>query len=178
MALITCGECGSQISNQAPSCPKCGAPVRTAATAARSVAGGIGSVIKWTIMIVVGVPLAITAYTCTKVSTEVAERHAAENEWKQAALANMKLEFRWGTEADILMKLSGKVHNGNTFPIKDIEITCQHSAPSGTKIDSNKRTIYERIDAGASLPIKNFDMGFIHTQATSTSCSITDLAKA
>jgi hypothetical protein len=26
MALITCAECGSQLSSEAPACPKCGKP--------------------------------------------------------------------------------------------------------------------------------------------------------
>ena len=28
MALITCPDCGNQVSSRAASCPKCGAPVR------------------------------------------------------------------------------------------------------------------------------------------------------
>lgn len=31
MALIKCAECGTDISNQAPTCPKCGAPLSVAA---------------------------------------------------------------------------------------------------------------------------------------------------
>jgi uncharacterized OB-fold protein len=34
MALITCPECGAQVSDAAPACPKCGYPVATAVAAA------------------------------------------------------------------------------------------------------------------------------------------------
>ena len=33
MALITCKECGKQVSDQAASCPHCGAPIKAAAPA-------------------------------------------------------------------------------------------------------------------------------------------------
>ncbi|MBP5391236.1 MAG: zinc-ribbon domain-containing protein [Bacteroidales bacterium] len=33
MALITCKECGKQVSDQAASCPHCGAPVKAATPA-------------------------------------------------------------------------------------------------------------------------------------------------
>ena len=29
--LVSCGDCGNQVSDKAPACPKCGAPVATAA---------------------------------------------------------------------------------------------------------------------------------------------------
>lgn len=34
MPLITCGDCGSSVSDRAPSCPKCGAPAATRADVA------------------------------------------------------------------------------------------------------------------------------------------------
>ena len=33
MALITCKECGKQVSDQAASCPHCGAPIKAATPA-------------------------------------------------------------------------------------------------------------------------------------------------
>jgi hypothetical protein len=59
------------------------------------------------------------------------------------------------------------------WPVKDIEVHCRHDAPSGTTIDSNTRTIYERIDANKSKRIDKFNMGFIHSQAERSGCRIT-----
>lgn len=72
-------------------------------------------------------------------------------------------------EADFVVK------NKSKYDVKDIEIECTHSANSGTKIDSNKRVAYEIFKANKNKKLKDFNMGFIHSQATSTSCSITDL---
>ncbi len=57
---------------------------------------------------------------------------------------------------------------------KDVTITCTHYAPSGTKIDSNTRTIYEIIPAGRALRVTNFDMGWIHSQASKSAASVDD----
>ncbi|WP_018389163.1 hypothetical protein [Ancylobacter sp. FA202] len=64
---------------------------------------------------------------------------------------------------------------GNTAPIdiKDIELTCRHFAESGTRIDSSSRVIYQVVKANGSRRVNDFNMGFIHNQATSTSCEIT-----
>ena len=62
--------------------------------------------------------------------------------------------------------------------IKDGEVTCTHYAASGTKIDSNRRTIYEIVRAQSTKTVKAFNMGFIDSQAKSSVCKITDLALA
>lgn len=66
------------------------------------------------------------------------------------------------------------VTNNNAFAIKDVEVTCEHSANSGTRIDKNVRTIYEKINAKSSRSVQQLNMGFIYSQATRTGCSVTD----
>lgn len=39
MALIQCGECGNSVSDRAPACPKCGAPVAAEARADQAATG-------------------------------------------------------------------------------------------------------------------------------------------
>jgi len=95
---------------------------------------------------------------------------------KEAALSNMTLDFTWSKEGfGNVMEANFTVHNKNAFTVKDIEVRCVSSAPSGTVIDSNTRVIYERFEAGKVKKIEKFNMGFINSQATSTSCSIRDL---
>ena len=74
---------------------------------------------------------------------------------------------------DNVMITNFSIRNSSSFAVKDIGIRCDHSAPSGTHIDSNTRTIYERIEPKKSKQFTNFNMGFIHSQATRTSCAVT-----
>jgi hypothetical protein len=72
------------------------------------------------------------------------------------------------------MMVDVTIANGTDTPLKDIELTCTSSAPSGTVIDRNVRTIYEIVKTKRRF--RDFSMGFIAHQATRTSCEITDLA--
>jgi len=83
----------------------------------------------------------------------------------------------WKTGFDNIMEADFTIANDNPFPIKDIQIECVHTAASGTKIDSNVRTIYDIIPANSSKKFKNFNMGFIHSQAESTHCKIISIKK-
>lgn len=95
---------------------------------------------------------------------------------KEEAMANISLEGQWRKEGfGNIMEADFVVKNKSKYDVKDIEIECTHSANSGTKIDSNKRVAYEIFKANKNKKLKDFNMGFIHSQATSTSCSITDL---
>jgi len=73
------------------------------------------------------------------------------------------------------MEADFTIQNPTQYMIKDMEITCTHFAKSGTEIDSNTRTIYDTVPAKGKKVIKNFTMGFIHIQASSSSCKIADL---
>lgn len=64
------------------------------------------------------------------------------------------------------------IRNEAPIDIKDIEIYCSHFAASGTRIDSNDRTIYEIVKANSTRTFRQINMGFIHSQAASTSCSV------
>jgi hypothetical protein len=95
---------------------------------------------------------------------------------KEAAISNTKLDFTWSKEGfGNVMEANFTINNKNDFAVKDVEIRCVSSAPSGTVIDSNTRVIYERFEAGKIKRITKFNMGFINSQAKSTSCSIRDL---
>ena len=83
------------------------------------------------------------------------------------------LDYTWRKGAfDSIMEATFIIRNKSTHDIKDIQILCTHFANSGTKIDSNKRTIFEVIKANSKETYSNFNMGFIHEQANSTSCKI------
>ena len=91
-------------------------------------------------------------------------------------MENVKLAFTWHkTGFDSGMEANFTVQNNSEYSIKDFEITCQHSASSGTVIDHNARTIYEIVKAHSKRRFPNFNMGFIHSQVASSGCAITDL---
>ena len=71
-----------------------------------------------------------------------------------------------------VMRANFSIKNSLSWPVKDIKVQCVDSAPSGTIIDSNERTIYERIESKKTKRIKNFDMGFIHSQAARSGCTV------
>ena len=93
---------------------------------------------------------------------------------KDIVMNGTNLDFTWSTDG-MIMTANFKVHNTTEHAFKDFEITCDHSAPSGTVIDHNTRTIYELIPAKGTRSFRNFNMGFINSQAHQSSCRITDL---
>jgi hypothetical protein len=85
--------------------------------------------------------------------------------------------FSWSKEGfGNVMAANFVIKNKLPWPVKDIEIRCEHSAPSGTMIDSNTRTIYQRLEANQTRRIRKFNMGFIHSQATRSNCEVVNVA--
>jgi hypothetical protein len=85
-------------------------------------------------------------------------------------------DFSWAKEAfGNVMVANFSIKNSLPYPVKDVEVECTGSAPSGTVIDRNVRTIYQRIEAKSTKRIPNFNMGFINTQVSSTGCHITNV---
>jgi hypothetical protein len=93
---------------------------------------------------------------------------------KDAVLSAVKLNYTWSTD-EVIMTANFKIDNPTAHSFKDFEITCNHYAPSGTKIDSNVRTIYEVVPAHSKKSVRNFNMGFINSQAHQSACQITNL---
>jgi hypothetical protein len=93
----------------------------------------------------------------------------------KAAISNLDIkDFKWGAEYGV-MTVSLVFDNKGDYDVKDISLICRHAAPSGTAIDSNRRTIYEVVPARSKKAIREFNMGFIHSQAKRSGCAIDDL---
>lgn len=94
----------------------------------------------------------------------------------QEAKQQVSLDYKWSKDGfGTIMIVDLVFTNSSPYPAKDITVTCTHYAPSGTEIDSNTRTIYEVIPAKGIKKVNDFNMGFIHSQASSTTCKIDDL---
>jgi len=93
--------------------------------------------------------------------------------WRQAKAGLDIKDFRWSKDYGVMI-VSFTFDNRSDFDVKDFKVVCEHSAPSGTRIDSNTRTIYEAVPARSRKPVKEMNLGFIHSQATRSGCEITD----
>lgn len=105
------------------------------------------------------------------------EKSAAEAEAKREEMRDEPEKFveleniKWSQDFSI-MELSVTIKNNSEFALKDFVIDCEHSGPSGTVMDSNRREIFELVEAGKSKRINKFNMGFISSQAVSTACMV------
>lgn len=164
MKNISCGNCGQEMSQKAPTCPKCGHPNKKA----NHLSGG-----QTLFYLIIGI--AVIWWLAGSESGSGASGPAAPDP-KQVALAALEMkDIRWAKGGfDSIMMLNATIQNSGTSSVKDIKIKCDHSSNSGTQIDSNTGVVYEVFPAGKSKKIKDFNMGFIHSQATSTTCRITD----
>lgn len=160
MALVPCKECKAQISSDAKTCPQCG----------KSQSMGCATLV----FLVLGALFLVGLIT----SSGTGRYEAQNTDRPSAALPttsqkDLTLEFTW-TKAGFenIMHANFTIKNAGPRAIKDIEITCVHSAASGTVIDKNTRTIYEIVKAKSTRRFPKFDMGFIHSQVQSSSCGI------
>src|SRR5438128_1059418 len=138
MALVKCKECGEQISKKAAACPKCGAPAKKKTSA-----------FTWlvTILLLLGVVGYFSGYKRTSTSSSSSKQLSPE----EVALKAAKLEFIWNKIGfNNIMEATFTITNNSQYAIKDIAIECTHYAKSGTRIDSNKRTIFDAVDANSS----------------------------
>ena len=65
--------------------------------------------------------------------------------------------------------------NRSDYTFKDFTVKCIHSALNGAVIDRNTHAIYEIVKAHSTKKFRDVNLGFIHSQAASSSCTITDL---
>jgi len=98
---------------------------------------------------------------------------------RESAARQLKLDFNWGKSGfGNVMEADFTITNPSDYAVKDLEITCTHFASSGTRIDSNSRTIYELVPAKGKKVVRNFNMGFINSQSKSSNCKIEDFELA
>ncbi len=166
MAMAKCRECGTEVSESAKTCPKCGIskPVKKTSLLVKIL---LGLFVLSFIGQIIGGGSEGPSGTTT----------APTKDPKEEALAALEIKkLNWHKGGfDNVMLVDVKFQNNGKRDVKDVELECVHFSNSGTRIDSNKKVIYEIVPAGKSLSVKEFSMGFIHTQAASTNCTISDL---
>ena len=160
MSLIKCKECNETISNKAKVCPQCGAPVPKSRTF-------------WKVLLAVIVLYAIFGPALKESSTNRGTSFVSAPIPK---VDKVTLKYRVVTRK-FALRVNFEIINNNPFPVKDVEIDCVHYAKSGTKIDSNSRTIYDIIPANSQSNFPKFNMGIVHIQAHETKCEISGLER-
>jgi hypothetical protein len=163
MALRPCKECKQPISTDAKVCPHCGKKV------GMSTASGCA-------LAVLGFFLLIGWLSSSMHQTQNGATGTPTVDPKATALSKVNLDFRWSKEGfGNVMEADFTVKNDSDYDVKDLEIKCIHHAKSGTEIDSNTRTIYDVVKKHSTKKFHKFSMGFIHSQAASSSCGIENL---
>jgi hypothetical protein len=167
MALIKCKDCLREFSNQAKACPNCGKPKPSI---------GLGGfiVIVFAVFFFMGIIGSAVRGGGTGSGTAGSSFTSTEDA-KSATAPLITLKYSWSKGGfDSVMLADFSIKNASSRSIKDVEIKCRHFAASGTQIDSNTRTIYELIKPNSTKRIPNMNMGFIHSQAKSSSCAVQD----
>jgi hypothetical protein len=103
-----------------------------------------------------------------------------ENLSKSQMLANFRVKnLSWQKEGfGMIMEARFSVHNDNPMAVRDIEITCSSSGPSGSIIDTNSRTVFEVVRGRSYVDVEKMNMGFIRSEAVETKCRVTGFSKA
>ena len=172
MALSKCRECGTEVSEKTKVCPKCGIknPVKKTSLLVKIILGlfGIGLLAN----LVNGVSGGGSSQSSSNPTHAAVSVNPLEEAIKNVKLANLTWR-KVGFESVLLLDVV--IENKGKKDVKDVEIECVHFSNSGTQIDSNKKVIYELVKAGSFAIVRDFSMGFIHSQATSSKCRVNNL---
>lgn len=187
-----CSHCGQAMQDAARFCAACGSVVSSTQPHATSNASGAAAApapvnrvkpqptnataIAWAMVV-------FLLFLCLVALVGIFGHDSSTSSWagnpidpKAILLRDVKLDFDWRTDGfGSIMVADFTVKNPTAYRFKDFEIKCTHSAPSGTVIDSNTRTVYEVVEPKSTKVVTHMNMGFIDSQAESSKCRITDL---
>jgi hypothetical protein len=124
-------------------------------------------------------PVATSSTQAVAAATSLNVEPKPEDLSRSDILANFKIRsFSWKKESfGTIMMATFLLRNYNPMPMKDIEVTCSSSGPSGSIIDTNSRTIFDVVQQKSYLQVDNLNMGFIRSEAVDTTCRVTGFKK-
>jgi hypothetical protein len=157
-----CKSCGVRFSKSVRVCPQCGTKRKV-------------KIVYW----IGGVCLLLIILSSNNrsengsIDSLVKTKRSFEVSSKEVIKEKLKLDSTWRKGGfDLIMMADFTIENSSEYDIKDIKIKCVHYSNSGTEIDSNSDTIYEIVKSLSTRFFYDFNMGFIHSQVGSSSCSI------
>ena len=124
--LVKCKGCGEEISKNAKACPKCGEPAPAKTSTAT-----------WLFLII----LVLFMFVVPNIkdnSTSVTHPNSSSPKEKVLKLVFLENFTPKKSGFSNIMESDFKIVNKSQYSIKDIQITSEHYAKSGTKIDSCK----------------------------------------
>ena len=156
-----CPKCGRAVLKSEKNCPDCNTKIKKLEPK------------HWVIAVIFG----FIVYSLVTSDSESPDRYSnttpKKPDVKEVVREKLELDYSWQVEEIVpVMTADFTITNNSLYDVKDIEIKCQHFSKSGTNIDSNSRTIYEIFPSGKSRYFPEFNMGFIHDQASKTACKI------
>lgn len=155
-ALIKCKACTKEISKKAKACPHCGEelPKKTTLTT-------------WFVTVIIGFIALGAILPDNSPSSSAPPRPRLESKVTLENMSWRKGGFDTVAVADFTIK------NNNTVSVKDIQVTCEAVAASGTVLGTVKETVYETIAPQKTKRVRDLNMGFIHSQTKNIGCRIT-----
>lgn len=176
MALKPCRECGKDVSTEAKTCPHCGVSGPVVASIMNKNFGcGTGCLALIALVVVVMVIGQLANSGADAPSSGSAG--APRPDPKRAVLSAVSVQgFTWEKGGfDNVMMVSLTIVNGSDRGVKDLRLECDYDAPSGTRLGTARKVVYESIPAGGRKALKEVNMGFIDTQASKAGCRVADL---
>lgn len=175
MALKPCKECGKDVAVGAEKCPHCGIAWPAGKKTGPVAMGCLAFIVFALVFGIVGSMMETDGGAGAPSAPRVAVRSGAD-----IALDSLEIStFTWSAEGfGNVMEASFTITNSGHAAVKDLVITCQLSAKSGTKIDDTRTTIYDVVPAGKKKRFAKVNMGFMNSQAESASCRIVGVSLA
>ena len=180
MALTKCPECGQDVSTQAKACPACGAPAKkpSGARLALFLLGVLG--VFGLAAVMVRNPPAKEPPSPPPPSAPAPPPAVSPAEpprpLKADVMRAVDLTMRWekGGFGTVLVA-NVTLTNKSAHPVKDVELLCGIWAESGTELGRLRHTIYEAFAPQRTKTVRQANMGFIHSQAHTVGCVVSDL---
>lgn len=110
-----------------------------------------------------------------KAEADAAAAAAAEKEVRRHPERSLSFGTISGQKGgfETVLILNGSIKNGSNFAMKDADIKCTLTGPSGTVVGSVRETLFEIIPAHQSKRFRELNMGFMgSTQVANFNCEI------
>jgi hypothetical protein len=190
MPLIPCPDCGTEVSDRAPACPKCGRPIAPPLMPPPAPAQVVvtqapppkkkTSPAAWgcLVLILLGIFGAILSEGRKGPGASSSSSPAAPDA-REVALSKLRLSFDWKLGGfDNVILATFTVKNGNDFDVKDLRVRCEAFGKSGTRIDRNTRTVFDVVKAKGTKKLPEMNLGFVNSQAAKLACDIVGFERA
>jgi len=123
----------------------------------------------------VAAPQTVEQIAKAKEEAEAEAAAAAQREIRRHPERSLSFEKISGQKGgfETVLVLNGSIKNSSDYAIKDADIKCTLSGPSGTDVGSVRETLYEVIPANQSKRFRELNMGFMgSTQVAKFNCEI------